>query len=60
MPYLDPVKRGKTWVLPKKGGGYAGGAHVRHFKSKAAANRYKKFNLAREHGWKPTGKAKKK
>lgn len=58
MPYKSPVKKGTSWVLPKKGGGFSKSksGKIRRFRSRQAALKYAQYNNALEHGWKPTKK----
>jgi hypothetical protein len=61
MPYDSPKKVKGGWILPKKGGGYhrSGKGKVVKFSSAAGARTAGNYILALEHGFKPTGKGKK-
>lgn len=49
MPYKEPVKVKKGWVLPKKEGGYHSiNGKIIHFKSKEAAKAAGQYIMIKE------------
>ena len=61
MPYNEPKKSGKGWILPKKAGGVhkSKSGRVVHFKSKKAAKKAGRYVMAIEHGFIPSRRKKK-